>query len=327
MTENKAELEAAGELVRIPVSRVSRFEKQPRKYFDQRTLEDLAVSIMQKGQQVPVKVMPNVASPGDYTLIDGERRWRAHHLIWKETGKEPTILAMVEPVADFAKHMEASFISNLHRDDMTPLEKAEAYMFLRDRGVSEDGKRYTIEKIAKLAGKSQVHVISYIKLNKLPDEVKEMMHPDRPRKSRLTVTSAIEIAASTNDPDLMLQIAKSVVENERSVAETRFFIASQYDGVRIVNNHERDYAAEREATRMRVNGKYVDPAKEYKKIKGLLTRTKRDFDLIRQSVDLSVLMDHMDDPVGQTKALSDGLMQTMQVMFAIKDKLDALQKG
>lgn len=306
-------------LVKVPVSKISRFKDQPRKYFNQRTLQDLAMSIMKDGQQVPVSVIEDPANLGCYILIDGERRWRAFNYIKEYYNQELMVSAIVKPVSDVGKHFEASFISNLHRDDMTPLDIAHSISVLKSRN-------YTWKKIAEMMGKSPLHVMNYYKLNNLPEKVKDMMSLDLPKKKRLNVTLAIEIVNSTNDPEIMEEIANSIIAHSMTLNETRYYISKKYDSKRIYNLTDEQYENKNYISKsyIRVNGKDQDPAKEYNKLVGMISRFHREFDIFNKSIDLEILLGFKDFPEQEAKDLSQKLLALMLRVNQVKEKLDAI---
>jgi len=131
---------------------------QPRKYFDDDKLEELVESIRENGVLQPVVVQK--AETG-YELIVGERRWRAS----KKAGLKK-IPAMIREVSD-DQALELAIIENIHRQDLNPIEEAEAYARLADEFA------LTQEMIAKKVGKSRATVANILRLLKLPRNIKE----------------------------------------------------------------------------------------------------------------------------------------------------------
>jgi ParB family transcriptional regulator, chromosome partitioning protein len=131
---------------------------QPRKYFDDDKLEELVSSISENGVLQPVVVQKAV---NGYELVMGERRWRAS----KKAGLKK-IPAVIREVSD-AEALELAIIENIHRQDLNPIEEAEAYARLADNFV------LTQEMIAKKVGKSRTAVANIIRLLKLPRSIKD----------------------------------------------------------------------------------------------------------------------------------------------------------
>ena len=96
----------------VRLSRIERYENQPRRYFDQRGLEELADSLVERGQETPVKVCRHSARPGVFVLIGGERRWRAFGIIRERTGKD--VRVFMDRMGDDSKL----------RNAMTPEQRA-----------------------------------------------------------------------------------------------------------------------------------------------------------------------------------------------------------
>ena len=133
---------------------------QPRKYFDDDKLEELVKSIIENGILQPVVVQKSV---NGYELVGGERRWRAS----KKAGLKK-IPAVIREVSD-AHALELAIIENIHRQDLNPIEEAEAYANLADNFA------LTQEIIAKKVGKSRTAVANILRLLKLPRSIKEDM--------------------------------------------------------------------------------------------------------------------------------------------------------
>jgi ParB family transcriptional regulator, chromosome partitioning protein len=130
---------------------------QPRKYFDDDKLEELVASISENGILQPVVVQKAV---NGYELVVGERRWRAS----KKAGLKK-IPAVIHKVSD-AQALELAIIENIHRQDLNPIEEAEAYARLAENFA------LTQEMIAKKVGKSRTAVANIIRLLKLPRSIK-----------------------------------------------------------------------------------------------------------------------------------------------------------
>ena len=131
---------------------------QPRKYFDDNKLEELVASIRENGVLQPILVQK---SNTGYELVVGERRWRAS----KKAGLKK-IPALIREVTD-AQALELAIIENIHRQDLNPIEEADAYARLSDEFA------LTQEMIAKKVGKSRTAVTNTLRLLKLSRNIKE----------------------------------------------------------------------------------------------------------------------------------------------------------
>lgn len=145
-----------GELL---VDEIAPNKLQPRKYFDDDKLDELVASIRENGVIQPVVVQKGKG--GYYELIVGERRWRAS----KKAGLKK-IPAVIRDVSD-AESLEIAIVENIHRQDLNPIEEAEAYFRL----ANEFG--LTQEKLAKRLGRSRASIANTLRLLKLPRGVKE----------------------------------------------------------------------------------------------------------------------------------------------------------
>lgn len=133
---------------------------QPRLKFSKDSIEELASSIKESGILQPVLVVPE---GNHYTIIVGERRWRAAQKIGFK--KIPSIIRSM-PVA---QQLETSLVENIQREDLNPLEIALAYQKLSQE------LNYTQEDIAKKVGKDRASVANYLRLINLPKEIQDYL--------------------------------------------------------------------------------------------------------------------------------------------------------
>ena len=147
----------AGKVVNVPVHSITPNPDQPRKYFDQQALDDLTASIREHGVLQPIIVRQN--GENGFTLIAGERRWRAS----KKAGlaKIPVLIRQKEDPAEIA------LIENVQRENLNPIEEAESLALLKERRALTD------QQLANIVGKSRVMVTESLSLTRLPEAVKE----------------------------------------------------------------------------------------------------------------------------------------------------------
>jgi len=145
------------ELRELPLELIVPNPKQPRRAFDDESLQALAGSLGEQGVLQPVLVRPRHG--GTYELVAGERRWRAARLAGLET-----VPALVRDRQDAAS-LEAALIENMAREDLNPVEEARACAAL----VEELG--LTRKEIGRRVGRSRVAVSNLVRLLELPDEV------------------------------------------------------------------------------------------------------------------------------------------------------------
>src|SRR6266850_221312 len=164
----------------VPVQEVVPNPEQPRRHFDEEALEGLADSIRRHGLLQPL-VVRRVA--GRYELIAGERRLRAAGRAGLE--KVPVVVRDAHP----EDRLELALIENLQRENLTPLEEAEAYRHL----VDEYG--FTQEEIAERVGKSRPAIANTLRLLGLPDAVKAQLESGELTAGHARAVLAIEGAS------------------------------------------------------------------------------------------------------------------------------------
>jgi ParB family chromosome partitioning protein len=112
-------------ITEIPLKDIRPNPNQPRRYFDESALDELAASIKEKGVVTPVTVRE---VDSGYELVAGERRWRA-----SKKSRKKTIPAYVIAVKDDAEMLEMALIENIQREDLNPLEESDAYAVLNSK--------------------------------------------------------------------------------------------------------------------------------------------------------------------------------------------------
>lgn len=154
------QIEGAEGFAQLPVDEIRANPDQPRSRFDDESLEELAASLKEVGVLQPIVV--EVADKG-YTLIAGERRWRAA----KRAGLA-RIPAVIRDSSGGHTLVEA-LVENVQRMDLTPLEEARAYQqLLEEYGMSQDD-------VAQRVGKSRPAVSNTVRLLQLPDEIQQLV--------------------------------------------------------------------------------------------------------------------------------------------------------
>ena len=184
----------------LPISQVEPGLKQPRKRFDEESLQDLADSIRIHGVIQPLTVR-RLAS-GYYQIIAGERRWRAAKL----AGLTEVPAVIIE--ADDRKVMELGLIENLQREDLNPIEEANGYKVLLDEyGLTQ-------EEVAQRVGKSRPAVANALRLLALPDAVHQLLE-----EGKLSAGHARAIL-SVPSGELQKKLAQKVIAEDLSVRQT-----------------------------------------------------------------------------------------------------------
>jgi len=148
---------------RVPIEAIGPSALQPRRRFAEAELDALAQSIREKGVLQPLLVRPASKGEAAFELVAGERRWRAAQRVG--LNEVPVI---VRALAD-SEALEIALVENLQREDLGPLEEAEAYKRL----VSEFGR--TQASLAEAVGKSRSHVANTLRLLSLPAPVRRRL--------------------------------------------------------------------------------------------------------------------------------------------------------
>jgi len=170
----------------IEIARIKPNPNQPRAFFDEEALDELAQSIGQRGVLQPILLRPS----GDgFQIIAGERRWRA-----AQRARLHTIPAIVRDGVDEGTTAELALIENIQREDLTAIEEAEAYRQLIDRhGHGQD-------EVGRLVHKSRSHVANLLRLLDLPQSVKQsLLRGDISMGHARAVATAPDPAALTQE--------------------------------------------------------------------------------------------------------------------------------
>ncbi|HZV18585.1 MAG TPA: ParB/RepB/Spo0J family partition protein [Sphingobium sp.] len=149
----------------IEIVRVAPHPDQPRRQFDAQALEELSESIRARGIIQPIIV--RLTGDGRYQIVAGERRWRA-----AQKAQLHQIPAIVRDFSE-AETLEIALVENIQREDLNPIEEAQAYRRLIETFQhSQDG-------LARIVGKSRSHVANLMRLLDLPDEVQGLVMDGR----------------------------------------------------------------------------------------------------------------------------------------------------
>ena len=192
----------------IPVNDMAPNRNQPRQRFDAEKMEQLAESISKHGVVQPIAVR---RIDRGYEIVAGERRWRAARMAGLKT--VPAIVMEL----DERQAMEIALVENLQREDLNPIEEAEAYKTL----MEEFG--LTQEEISSAVGKSRPAIANTLRLLSLSAEIQKML-----RDNLLSAGHARAII--TLGEKEQKEVAKRVLEGELSVRETEKLVGSLAGG-------------------------------------------------------------------------------------------------
>lgn len=192
------DVEEEDKVIEIPLSKLRANPYQPRKNFDDKSIDDLAQSIAEHGVIQPIIVRAVIKG---FEIIAGERRWRAS----KQCNKQ-TIPAVVREFSD-QQVMEIALIENLQREDLNAIEVAVAYQSLIDQFS------LTQEELSLRVGKSRSHIANFLRLLQLPESIKEHV-------SRGTISMGHARAiVGIEDEKARLEMAKQTIAHHWSVRE------------------------------------------------------------------------------------------------------------
>lgn len=188
------------EVDKIDINKIEPNSLQPRKNFNEDSLQELADSIKQHGMIEPLIVQKG--KKGFYQIIAGERRWRASKIAGM---KEVPVI-----VKEYSSQevVEIALIENLQREDLNPIEEAEAYhSLIEEYNLKQD-------EVAEKVSKSRVAVTNALRLLKLDARVREMLIEDKIKSGHARALLSIE------DGDLQYETATRIFDEKFSVRET-----------------------------------------------------------------------------------------------------------
>jgi ParB family transcriptional regulator, chromosome partitioning protein len=192
------------EVFDAPLREISADPNQPRKHFEPAEIDRLANSIRDVGllQPLVVRRSQNGEAKTPYILVAGERRFRA----MTQLGWERARVSVYGRTHGF---LVASLVENTLRCDLNPIELANVYEILRDRGMA-------IRELAEVVGRDRTHVQNTLRLLELPDDVQDFV-----TEGRLVQAAARALLLLAEHPDLLREAAKRVVDESLSVPQTK----------------------------------------------------------------------------------------------------------
>ena len=176
---------------------------QPRKIFDEASLEDLTNSIKERGMIQPIIVRNSNDDRSKFEIIAGERRWLAA----QRAGLHNVPIVITE--ADDLKSLEFAIVENVQRHDLNPLEEAQGYKRLIDEFS------YDQEKVSKFIGKSRSHITNSLRLLTLPDDVIKLIETQKLTAGHAKILVGLENASF---------VAIKIIEKKLSVRQAENFV-------------------------------------------------------------------------------------------------------
>tara|TARA_B110000003_G_C16576542_1_gene506371 strand:- start:410 stop:1258 length:849 start_codon:yes stop_codon:yes gene_type:complete len=188
---------------KLLISDLVRNKFQPRKLFDEGSLDDLTNSIKERGIIQPIIVRKSNFNQSKYEIIAGERRWLAS----QKAGLHEVPVVITE--ADDLKSLEFAIVENVQRSDLNAIEEAQGY-----RRLIEEFK-YDQEKVATFIGKSRSHITNCLRLLTLPDEVLKLIQLKKLTPGHAKVLVGLENANF---------VANKIVDKKLSVRQAENFV-------------------------------------------------------------------------------------------------------
>ena len=184
---------------KISISSIVPNKNQPRKLFEKEALDELTVSIKERGVIQPLIVRRSQELDEKYELIAGERRWQAA----QSAGLNEVPVVIID--ADNLKSLELAIIENVQRKDLNPIEEAESYKNL----IENFG--YDQERVSKFIGKSRSHISNSLRLLSLPEKLIDMIKIGIISQGHAKILIGLENA---------LLLAEKIIKKKLSVRQT-----------------------------------------------------------------------------------------------------------
>jgi len=197
----------AGSLAEIPLDRISANPYQPRKVFNEQALDDLARSVREHGIVQPLVV----TRAGDrFRLIAGERRFRA-----AQRAGLSSVPAVIKDLQKEGDALQIALIENIQREDLNPIEEANAYHQLHDEfGLTQ-------EEISKRVGKERSTVANFLRLLKLPEAVRQRLASGQLSMGHARALLSLDSAKKQE------ALADRIVKNSLNVRQTEVLASEQ----------------------------------------------------------------------------------------------------
>lgn len=195
---NKDNEEFEGKYRELAIAEIQPNPDQPRQYFEEDQLQELAISIKNHGVIQPIIVTPYKKG---YMVIAGERRWRASQIAGYD--KIPAVIRDVEQ----GQMLALALLENIQRQELNAIEEALAYRKLLDE------HQFTHETLASHLGKSRVTISNTIRLLKLPERIQNMI-----QDATLSFGHA-RCLITLEDPEKVEKLARTCIEKQWSVRE------------------------------------------------------------------------------------------------------------
>jgi len=238
-------------VVQLDINRIRTNPNQPRKYFDEDALKELAESIKTQGIIQPLTV--EEIAPGEFSIVAGERRYRAAKIAGLE--KVPAIIMSFTDI----QRIQVSLIENIQRENLNPIEEASAYQYL----IEKSG--FTQEMVAEKVGKSRSSIANSLRLLSLSDKMKDDIV-----SGAMTAGHARAILSLVNPADRIL-LRDKIVHEGLSVRDAEELADSFNKGHKLIKKKK---ATEKDEEIINVEEKFTSSIGARCELKGSLDKGK-----------------------------------------------------
>ena len=201
----------------VSISSLVRNKYQPRKKFDETSLEELTNSIRARGIIQPIIVRPSSNNINQFEIVAGERRWQAAQY----AGLHEVPVVVIN--ADNLKTLEFAIVENVQRKDLNPIEEAEGYKRLIDEFS------YDQDKVSKFIGKSRAHISNCLRLLTLPQEIIELIIEEKLSQGHAKILVGLDNA---------VLLAKKIISKKLSVRQTEGLVRALKSNLRGSSNRK-----------------------------------------------------------------------------------------
>lgn len=243
-----------GEYVLLEINRVHPNPNQPRKQFDQETLEELAESIRVQGIIQPLIV--EKISDDEYAIITGERRYRAALIVGLE--KIPVIIKKFSDL----QRLEISLIENIQRENLNPIEEARAYVYLLEQSHIRQ------EELANRVGKKRSTITNSIRLLQLPREMQDSL-----LASEFSAGHARALLSVINPSDQEYLYQKIIAEG-MTVRKAESYASDLNAGKRMVKHPKDSKPQPKSVDILAIEQRFIEACKTKVELKGTLQKGK-----------------------------------------------------
>ncbi len=249
---------------KISISDLVRSKFQPRKIFEEESLQDLSNSIKERGIIQPIIVRKSKDNKSKYEIIAGERRWLAAQKAGLH--EVPVVITNIDDL----KSLEFAIVENVQRNDLNAIEEARGYQRLIDEFS------YDQEKVAKFIGKSRSHIANFLRLLGLPEAVLKLIE-----NKKLSPGHA-KILVGLHNADF---VANKIIEKKLSVRQAEKF-------VKIFKVKKQSFKKLKNANLQALESSIIEKIglnvliKNKKNNTGLITFEYKDFDQLNKIIDI-----------------------------------------